>query len=429
MCVNLSYYLVKCGVSKSSIAILTPYKGQLMLIRKLLLSDQTRARLLTHNSANQDQVRLSTVDRFQGDEADVVIASLVVDERSRSPFVKLQNRMIVLLSRARIGCFILGNIGYFENNRNTGGQNAKHWMKTVELLKSPPQESDNAQSKTIKVNSALVPVDMKSTVDHALSSEVSVPLTKAHFNEARVGTSFPLCCPQHPLLSRWDAKNANDLQLGFCKITCEEILPCSHPCGLKCHWPKRLHNSKCTVEVDSPCSKHPSKLPCTTVYKNSSAGASDPISDALKKYQCPEVVSVMLPCCHEEPLQCWQEDEIAQNKRSYPRCDRAAMSPYSYDCGHELEVSCFELELYTKDPSKVKPCAEIVEYHPADCLHTKTVKCYIEKEYSKGQRKYVCPEKMVIELPRCGHEAKVRRGFVTQTFGTSCYSFNHTTIF
>jgi hypothetical protein len=65
MCVNLAYYLVKCGVAKASIAILTPYKGQLMLIRKLLLSDQSKARLLTHDSSNQDQVRLSTVDRFQ----------------------------------------------------------------------------------------------------------------------------------------------------------------------------------------------------------------------------------------------------------------------------------------------------------------------------------------------------------------------------
>lgn len=95
MAVNLAYYLVKCGVSRPSIAILTPYKGQLMLIRKLLLSDQSNSRLLTKDSSNQNQVRLSTVDRFQGDEADVVIASLVVDEKSRSGFVKEQNRMIV----------------------------------------------------------------------------------------------------------------------------------------------------------------------------------------------------------------------------------------------------------------------------------------------------------------------------------------------
>lgn len=98
MSVSLAYYLVKCGVAKPSIAILTPYKGQLMLIRKLLLSDQSNSRLLTRDPSNQNQVRLSTVDRFQGDEADVVIASLVVDEKSRSGFVKEQNRMIVSVS-------------------------------------------------------------------------------------------------------------------------------------------------------------------------------------------------------------------------------------------------------------------------------------------------------------------------------------------
>lgn len=63
MCVNLAYYLVKCGVSRPSIAILTPYKGQLMLIRKLLLSDPSNSRLLTKDPSNQNQVRLSTVDR------------------------------------------------------------------------------------------------------------------------------------------------------------------------------------------------------------------------------------------------------------------------------------------------------------------------------------------------------------------------------
>ena len=66
-----------------------------MLIRKILLSDQSNSRLLTTDPSNSNQVRLSTVDRFQGDEADVVIASLVVDEKSRTQFVKLQNRMIV----------------------------------------------------------------------------------------------------------------------------------------------------------------------------------------------------------------------------------------------------------------------------------------------------------------------------------------------
>ena len=33
----------------------------------------------------------------------------VVDEHSKTPFVKLQNRMIVLLSRARLGMYVLGS--------------------------------------------------------------------------------------------------------------------------------------------------------------------------------------------------------------------------------------------------------------------------------------------------------------------------------
>jgi hypothetical protein len=94
LAVSLAYYLVACGVERSSIAILTPYKGQLMLMRGMFLKDKSNDRLLTFDSAEKNQIRISTVDRFQGDEADIVIISLVVDENSRTPFVKLVNRMI-----------------------------------------------------------------------------------------------------------------------------------------------------------------------------------------------------------------------------------------------------------------------------------------------------------------------------------------------
>ena len=77
MAVRLAYYLVECGVPKSSIVILTPYKGQLMLMRKKLLNDASSTWLLYKDPTVKDQIRLSTVDRFQGDEGDVIIASLV----------------------------------------------------------------------------------------------------------------------------------------------------------------------------------------------------------------------------------------------------------------------------------------------------------------------------------------------------------------
>ena len=45
--------------------------------------------------------------RFQGDEADIIILSLVRTERL-TEFIRREDRMCVALSRARFGLFILG---------------------------------------------------------------------------------------------------------------------------------------------------------------------------------------------------------------------------------------------------------------------------------------------------------------------------------
>ena len=73
MICDLASYIVECGVPRGSIAILTPYKGQLMLIRDLLLKNKKYKahNLLSRNLQNSDVCRLSTVDRFQGDESDI----------------------------------------------------------------------------------------------------------------------------------------------------------------------------------------------------------------------------------------------------------------------------------------------------------------------------------------------------------------------
>ena len=90
MTCSLVAYLVECGVPRSSIAVLTPYKGQLMLIRKMLISEPhlKRLQLLPKTPTGNESVRVSTVDRFQGDEEDLVICSLVVDENSKTGFGK-----------------------------------------------------------------------------------------------------------------------------------------------------------------------------------------------------------------------------------------------------------------------------------------------------------------------------------------------------
>ena len=110
----LASYLVDCGVPRPSITLITPYKGQLMEMRNLLLKDPrcSSLKLLSRDPSESDVVRVSTIDRFQGDESDVsgllsghavaefdsllaikigwqiIICSLVVDENSRTGFGK-----------------------------------------------------------------------------------------------------------------------------------------------------------------------------------------------------------------------------------------------------------------------------------------------------------------------------------------------------
>ena len=286
-------------------------------------------------------------------------------------------------------------------------------MQTFSILEKPPAMSDNSDtlitvsSSAIPSESSLVCASSITTSEDTPNTTTEIALTNAKFTDARVGKVLPLCCPQHPLLSQFDAKNASDLNLGFCQVICDEELPCSHSCGLKCHWPKAKHNGKCKVLVDSPCLKHAQRLQCSEVYMHTVASKQASIDDALTQYQCPTNVSVTLPCSHEEEMSCWEEDEIANGTENFPKCRKPSPRPYIYpDCGHKLDVTCAKLEQWSNNSNRVNPCAELVEYRPAKCTHVKTIKCYLEKDYTSGHREYVCPERLTIALPRCGHEVK-----------------------
>ena len=219
MVVKLAKYLVDCGCPKSSIAILTPYKGQMKLLQKLLVN----AKLYAFSSrGSRHSCVLSTVDRFQGDEADIVLISLVIDEKSSTPFVKLENRMVVLLSRARIGMYVIGNIKFFKSNP------PRHWSNTIELFK----KQGDSDSPKLPAEDCRI------------------------YTDSQLGDLIPICCPAHKD-STTLVKDPKDLQLGFCEIVCEEPLrSCNHPCSLKCHWPAKSHHGNCSVPIKTPCEKH-----------------------------------------------------------------------------------------------------------------------------------------------------------------------------
>ncbi|RMX65665.1 hypothetical protein KXD40_008073 [Peronospora effusa] len=365
MACKLVHYLVLCGVPPKSIAVLTPYKGQLMLLRKMLMNTYGLTMMTKgRDSRLAPSCTVSTVDRFQGDEADIVIISLVIDGKSRTPFVKLQNRMIVLLSRARLGMYLVGNVEYFGETT--------HWQKTLGLLEND-SESDNTEYTECTT-----------------------------YSGPRIGRALPICCPEHRT-SVALAKEERDLKLGFCTVVCSVELSCSHDCGLMCHWPDvGKHNKNCCVKVESPCSRHPRVLMCSAVTA-SARGMS--IDEALKKYQCDTRVEVSLPCGHNQKMKCYLQSEIVAGRTSWPVCNKEAIAPYVYsECKHVLKCTCTEFDRYSKGHAPL--CIEKVEFTPP-CQHTVSLSCHDRQDYTNAMRRFVCKEKVRMSLPRCSHETVV----------------------
>ncbi|KAJ5631320.1 uncharacterized protein N7484_011420 [Penicillium longicatenatum] len=141
MATALVRHLVRQGEYKSTdIALLTPYTGQLRKLRSSLSNDfeiclserdletlaadgfdktedknpdedpKENGRKAIEKKTLLQTLRLATVDNFQGEEAKVIIVSLVRSNSKRKVgFLRTENRINVLLSRAQHGMYLIGN--------------------------------------------------------------------------------------------------------------------------------------------------------------------------------------------------------------------------------------------------------------------------------------------------------------------------------
>ncbi|RZC40520.1 AAA 12 domain containing protein [Asbolus verrucosus] len=98
--VAFARYLILNGYKSSDLVILAAYAGQVQELEQRAKS--------TSNERFLRDVKISTLDAFQGQESDVVLLSLVRSEEIG--FLYIQNRVCVGLSRAKSGFFIIGNM-------------------------------------------------------------------------------------------------------------------------------------------------------------------------------------------------------------------------------------------------------------------------------------------------------------------------------
>jgi len=106
-CVALFQYLRLLGYPAEKISILTTYNGQMNLIKDVV---QQRC---AWSPAFGVPGKIATVDKFQGQQNDIIILSLV---RTKTVgHLRDVRRLIVAVSRARLGLYVFGRTSLFEN--------------------------------------------------------------------------------------------------------------------------------------------------------------------------------------------------------------------------------------------------------------------------------------------------------------------------
>ena len=236
--VDMSTALVRHLIAQGAyeptdIAILTPYLGQLQKLRQALgkenaivLSDRDVDALenagvvvapntttATEVSGNDDKIvskttllkalRIATIDNFQGEEAKVIVLSLVRSNKAKKcGFLKTSNRINVALSRAQHGMYIIG-------------------------------DSDTASAK----------VDMWTDVVGMLA------------NDGNLNDKLELQCPRHPETPIVVSEPDDFLRFspaGGCDLPCADRLECGHACTARCH-SEVLHKAvHCLEECPRP---------------------------------------------------------------------------------------------------------------------------------------------------------------------------------
>lgn len=354
----------------TDIAVLTPYLGQLRKLRKrlsgtlsVLLNDRDVDELakdatgddddsISHLETDPDRttvikgtlsqaIRLATVDNFQGEEAKVVIVSLVRSNLKNNPgFLKTPNRINVLLSRAQHGMYIFGNM-------NTT-KSVPMWHDVMEILR----------------------------------------------RDDSIGDALELCCPRHqdaPMFVKTPSDFVRLSPEAGCDALCDKQLQCGHACIAKCH-SDMLHRA---VYCMKPCMKL--KEGCEHVCAKPCGAQCDPRCMFLI-----EDIEIQLKCGHmRTSLACFEHQEPSvvvcrePMKRVVPDCNHEIMVPCHVDveedtfkciatcgdildCGHFCSRICHQCNDVEKKNDKRGhgPCLQICDRAYSTCCHRCRSTCH-----------------------------------------------------
>ena len=346
--VKLCIYLIQQGYKTNQITILTFYLGQVLRIKKFLKENLPEE--------NYKEIRVSSVDNYQGEECDIILLSLVRSNRDfKIGFLKTFNRVCVAFSRAKIGFYIIGNINCI--------------IKGEKIFRDKNKNNKNVDTKMLYVWQRIEEKAKKINI---------------------IGDNLTLICQNHKNKTIiQDIKDFAKCPDGGCNQKCRKRMKCGHVCEQYCHnydcekikcekpCPRINKNCQykehlCTKKCWEDCGKCEvlvnKKLRCGHIQKN--------IKCCDKTKICEELVDKRLPCGHVQKVKCCKRPKVCE-----------VLVDKRLPCGHVQNVKCCE---------ETKKCRILVN-KLLSCGHTQLVKCYKDPE--------LC-EELVDKKLRCGHIQK-----------------------
>ncbi|KAL3859443.1 hypothetical protein ACJMK2_009663 [Sinanodonta woodiana] len=345
----LAKHLLKQGYMRSQITILTPYVGQVLLIRRLLPKKEFEG------------LRVTAVDNFQGEENDIILLSLVRSSNKRTKtegkknpigFLSIDNRVCVALSRAKMGFYVIGNFQLLLKYSDL-------WRKIVTSLQGT-HEIGTHLSLGCQVHGTTINVacdeDFNQSPDGGCKLPCNAELPNCQHRckrychiidlDHKSYKCFQACnklCTFEKVIPMCKHKELipchKDPFTWKCKAPCKTHLACGHACKGVCYLcaERRSHQQPCTEEIETilGCG-HVVKIPCNA--------SRDDIS-------CSVPCGKELPCSHQCSGTCGKCFGGKLHHGCDVKCDRF------HSCGHRCESKCSSL---------CPPCSKLCRF---TCLH------------------------------------------------------------
>ncbi|XP_063329532.1 NFX1-type zinc finger-containing protein 1 [Pelmatolapia mariae] len=336
--VALCRYFLLQDYKPEQITILTTYTGQLHCLRKHMPAKEFAG------------VKVHVVDKYQGEENDIVLLSLVRSNRqSKVGFLNISNRVCVALSRAKKGLYCIGNSVMLDQ--------VKLWSKIFHTLREKDQVGkaltlccQNHPDREVKVSNA---DDFRQAPEGGCTQPCQFRLDCGH-------VCASVCHPYDPEHKKYK-----------CVKKCEKILcDLGHKCTLVCH---KECPKKCPVKVEKiiPKCQHTQMIPC---------------------HQDPNTFTCQEPC--QKLLSCEHPCESVCGLPCTSKCKVKVI--LKLRCGHTQEDACFYKDCIDKAECKA-PCE-----HQLKCGHACRGTC---GKCFQGRFHFPCYHKCE-RLLICSHQCK-----------------------